>query len=73
MSWSLLPTSQNVEQPAQFGWSALGKAPFAAMLARVIRSGIQAGESDESIRALQWHPLESVDQSGADDRANNGP
>jgi len=38
----------------------------------VIWPGVQAGEGDESIRALQRHPLEAVDQSGADDRANAG-
>jgi hypothetical protein len=42
------------------------------MLSRVIRSGIQAGEGDESICGLQGHPLESVDQGGADDRADAG-
>src|ERR1700693_1340798 len=61
-----------VEQPAQFGWSAFGEAPFAAMLSRVIRSGVQAGEGDESIRVLQGQPLESVEQSGAGDRADAG-
>src|ERR1700693_1129277 len=61
-----------VEQPAQFGWSAFGEAPFAAMRSRVIRAGVQAGEGDESIRALQGHTLEGVDQRGADDRADAG-
>src|SRR2546425_7856875 len=61
-----------VEQPAQFGWSAFGEAPFAAMLSRVIRSRVQAGEGDESIRALHGHTLERVDQSAADDRADAG-
>jgi hypothetical protein len=42
------------------------------MLSRVIRSGIQAGEGDESVRALHGHPFEGVDQSGADDRADAG-
>src|SRR5271169_3378019 len=62
----------HVEQPAQFARSAFGEAPFAAMLSRVIRSGVQAGEGDESISALQGHPLEGIDQSGADDRADAG-
>ena len=42
------------------------------MLSRVIRSRVQAGEGDKSIRALHRHPLEGVDQSGADDRADAG-
>jgi len=42
------------------------------MLSRVIRSGIQAGEGDESIRALQGHTLEGSDQSGANDRTDAG-
>src|SRR5713101_7151109 len=54
---------RQVEQPAQFGRSAFGEAPFAAMLSRVIRSRVQAGEGDKSIRALQGHTLEGVDQS----------
>src|SRR5208282_509131 len=41
----------HVEQPAQFSWSTFGEAAFAAMLSRVIRPGIQAGEGDEGIRA----------------------
>src|SRR5216683_5767273 len=63
---------RQVEQPAQFGRSAFGEAPFATMLSRVIWSGIQAGEGDEGIRALHGHPLEGVDQSAADDRADAG-
>jgi len=42
------------------------------MLSRVIRSGIQAGEGDKAIRALQGHTLEGIDQNGADDRADAG-
>src|SRR6266481_862252 len=61
-----------VEQPAQFGRSAFGEAPFAPMLSGVIRSRIQAGEGDERIRALYGHPLEGVDQRGADDGADAG-
>src|SRR6266566_8531834 len=63
---------RQVEQPAQFGRSAFGETPFAAMLSRVIRSRVQAGEGDESIRALQGYTLEDVDQSGANDRADAG-
>src|SRR5216683_7373677 len=63
---------RQVEQPAQFGRSAFGEAPFATMLSRVIWSGVQAGEGDEGIRALHGHTLESVDQSAADDRADAG-
>ena len=40
------------------------------MLSRVIRSRVQAGEGDERIRALYGHPLEGIDQRGADDRAD---
>src|SRR4029450_3373567 len=60
------------EQPAQFGRSAFGEAPFAAMLPRVIGSGVQAGEGNESIRTLHRSTLEGVYQSGADDRADTG-
>ena len=42
------------------------------MLARVIRSRVQAGEGDKSIRALHRQPLEGVDQSGADDWTDAG-
>ena len=40
------------------------------MLSRVIRSGIQTGERDEGICALQGGTLESVHQCSADDRAD---
>lgn len=50
----------HVEQPTQFSWAAFGEAPFATMLSRLIRSGIQAGERDEGIRALQGRTLEGV-------------
>ena len=40
------------------------------MLSRVIRSGIQAGERDEGICALQGHTFEGVNQCSADDRAD---
>ncbi len=60
----------HVEQPTQFSWAAFGEAPFAAMLPRVIRSGIQAGERDEGVCALQGHTLEGVNQCSAEDRAD---
>ena len=63
---------RQVEQSAQFGGSAFGEAPFAAMLSRVIRSRVQAGEGDERIRALHRDTLEGVDQRGADDRTDAG-
>src|SRR6185369_15122287 len=63
---------RQVEQPAQFGRSAFGQAPFATMLSGVIRSGIQTGEGDERICALYGHTLEGVDQRGADDGADAG-
>lgn len=40
------------------------------MLSRVIRSGIQAGERDEGICALQGHTFQIVNQCSADDRAD---
>src|SRR4249920_440250 len=63
---------RQVEQSAQFSGPAFGETSFAVMLSRVIRSRVQAGEGDERIRALHRHPLEGVDQSGADDRTDAG-
>jgi hypothetical protein len=42
------------------------------MLPRVIPTGVQPGEGDKGICALQRHPLEGVYQSGADERADAG-
>ena len=70
MFWLLGRHRGHVEQPTQFSGTAFGQAPFAAMLSRVIRPGIQAGEGDEGIRALQGRTLEGVNQCRADDRAD---
>src|SRR5665647_716840 len=59
-----------IEQSPQFGWTALGQTPFATMMSRVIRPGIQAGERDEGICVLQGYALQSVNQCSADNRAN---
>src|SRR6266481_1086012 len=60
----------HIEQPTQFSWTAFGQTPSAAMLSRVIRSGIQAGERNEGIGALQGRTLEGVNQCSAHDRAD---
>src|SRR4249920_2872645 len=63
---------RQIEQPSQFGRSAFGEAPFAAMLSRVIRSRVEAGEGDKRIRVLHRHSLKGIDQRGANDRADAG-